>query len=126
MSEQKSLKVTYFIKLLTKLNLQIVLLQYVYLQEYVINKEIARDLFKLSHEYMIDELQAACEKFLSRNIQIENVIQMIKLAQTYQAHQLREACITLIGQNFDEVFKNPDDIRELESESLILLYKNKK
>jgi hypothetical protein len=102
------------------------LIQYIYLNECPINKDIAQDLFKLSHEYMLEELQADCEEFLLKDLKIDCALKMLKLAETYKARQLQEACFSFIGKNFDKVFKNSEDIKDFKGETIAELFKHKK
>jgi len=101
----------------------IVLLQYLYFAEIEINGDIVNDLFLVAHEYMLDDLKADCEEVLSSDLKVENVIQKIQFATTYEAHNMRKACLSFIKKNLDEVFKT-QNIKELDNETLLELHKN--
>lgn len=89
-----------------------------------ISCEMAKDLFKLAHEYQLESLKKDCEELLTRDIEVANVIEKIHLANTFEAIQLRKACLSFVSKNIDQVFMT-QNIYELDRETLIELYKTK-
>ncbi len=100
------------------------MLRYLYFTDVGLNDEIAEDLFKLAHEYRLEELKDDCEKYLMREASIENVIKRIQFAERYEAPQLRQACITLIVQNIEQFFQT-QDIKELDNKTILELFRFK-
>jgi len=98
-----------------------VILEYIYLSDIKLDNDIGEDLFKLAHEYLLEELKDECEEFLAKNIDEENVIKTISFAEQYEAMKLRKACLVFIMRNRDEVFKK-HDIKELESKTILELF----
>ena len=99
-------------------------MQYIYLEEFEIDKDIAEDLFKLAHEYMLEKLKNDCEKILIKDIKLENIIRITQLAEKYEIETLRKACLIFIGQNCEEVFRT-QNFRELDAEIFVDLCKRK-
>ena len=97
-------------------------MQYIYLEEFEIDKDIAEDLFKLAHEYMLEKLKNDCEKVFIKDIKLENVIKSAQLAEKYEAENLRKACLGFICENFEEIFRT-QNFKELDVEIFIDLYK---
>jgi len=100
------------------------MLRYLYFSDLGLTSEIAEDLFKLAHEYRLEELKDECEEFLIKDIRVGNVIKMIHFAKTYEASKLRKASLVFIAKNVDEVFRT-QNIHELDNETLLELYKIK-
>jgi len=100
------------------------MLQYIYFADIDLDQDIAEDLLKLSHEYGLKELMSYCEEVLVKDIQVENVVKYIKFAEQYDANQFRKACLDFVSENVDEIFKS-QNIKELDSETLLELYKMK-
>jgi len=100
------------------------MLQYIYFADIDLDQDMAEDLFKLSHEYGLEELKSYCEEVLVKDIQVENVVKYIKFAEQYDANELRKACLVFVSENPDKVFKS-QNIKELDNETLLELYKMK-
>ena len=94
------------------------LLQYIYLEDSKIESDIAEDLFKLSHEYLLEKLKNDCEKVLVRNIILDNVINNILLAEKYEVETLRKACLAFAAENLNEVLRT-QNYKELDPETLV-------
>jgi len=94
------------------------MLRYLYFTDIALIDEIAEDLFKLAHEYQLEELKDDCEKYLIKEISIENAIPNILFAERYEASQLRKACIAFIAKNMDQV-SQPQNIQELDHQIMI-------
>ena len=92
------------------------------MEDFEIDKDIAEDLFKLAHEYMLEKLKNDCEKVFINDIKLENIIKTVQLAEKYEAEMLRKACLVFMDENFEEVFRT-QNFKELDVEIFIDLYK---
>ena len=101
------------------------LLQYIYLEDFKIESDIAEDLFKLCDEYMIKEVKEDCEDILMKDIRVENVLHLVQLSEKYEARELRKACLDFIVQNLKEVLKTQNFREQLETDTLIELIEMK-
>lgn len=53
----------------------------------------------------IKRLQAMCEDYMMKNIELENVCDLFSLADRVHASQLKTFCMNWIVSNWSEVFK---------------------
>ncbi len=96
------------------------MLEYLYFIEVEVKCEIAEDLFKLCHEYGLDDLKNICEELLYEDIQIDNVVKRTNFATLYEAHRLRKDCLHFILKNLSEVFLT-QNVHDLDQETLLEL-----
>jgi len=101
-----------------------VLLKYIYMEDFEIEKNIAEELFKLCHKYMLKNLKKDCEKVLIRNIKKENAFNYAMLAEKYESGELQKACLYFIAKNMG--YSNPQGFIEFGPRTLIELIQQKK
>ncbi|XP_057317942.1 speckle-type POZ protein B-like [Microplitis mediator] len=80
----------------------------------------AECLLESANKYQLLKLKSLCEKSLSKSASIDNAIQLMILADLYDANQLFEYVLEFIIKSIEDVIKTPE-YRELE-ESYPLLF----
>lgn len=82
-------------------------LQYMYTGKIEKIKELSTDciyeLFSISDEYGLDKLRGTCEATLEKNIQVENVVDLLIRADMHNGGNLKKACIDFIISNRTQV-----------------------
>jgi len=86
------------------------LVQYFYTDSVTITETNVVDLLMASDRFQIKRLQAMCEDYMMKNIEIENVCDLFSLADRVHALQLKTFCLNYIVSNWSEVFKRGEDI----------------
>eukprot|EP01111_Echinosteliopsis_oligospora_P018272 TRINITY_DN8270_c0_g1_i1.p1 TRINITY_DN8270_c0_g1~~TRINITY_DN8270_c0_g1_i1.p1 ORF type:complete len:460 (+),score=97.23 TRINITY_DN8270_c0_g1_i1:147-1526(+) len=87
------------------------LIQYLYTDQVNITEANVWDLLVASDKYQIKRLQAMCEDFMMKNIDLDNVCNLFELADKVHATQLKTFCMNWIVSNWSEVFKRGDDMQ---------------
>lgn len=70
--------------------------------------QLADKIFEAAHLYQINDLQLICEKALSENLNFQNAIEVLKLADKYGAQGLRNNCLSFINQHYINFKKSPE------------------
>eukprot|EP00968_Pinguiococcus_pyrenoidosus_P007590 scaffold510_cov242-Pinguiococcus_pyrenoidosus.AAC.7 len=70
---------------------------------------------RLAEEFIIPGLKSICEVEAKRQMNRENVVQMLFCSDKYDAEHLRCACMDFITQNSEEVVSNPTFQTELKA-----------
>jgi hypothetical protein len=86
------------------------LVQYFYTDSVTITETNVVDLLMASDRFQVKRLQAMCEDYMMKNIEIENVCDLFSLADRVHATQLKNFCMNYIVSNWSEVFKRGEDI----------------
>jgi len=86
------------------------LVQYFYYDSVTITETNVVDLLMASDRFQIKRLQAMCEDYMMKNIELENVCDLFSLADRVHAAQLKTFCMNWIVSNWSEVFKRGEDI----------------
>lgn len=68
----------------------------------------ADSIFKASDYYEINDLKKICEKILIRQVTINNMVDMLVMADMYKAPDLKTATMKLIVHNSKELMKQKD------------------
>ena len=79
------------------------ILTYMYIGKVDNIDKAACELLPKAEEYQLEELKAKCEEALSRTLTIETVIDILLLADTHNAKNLKESCLTFIAKNIIDV-----------------------
>jgi hypothetical protein len=77
-----------------------------------------------ANKYGLDRLKRLCEKFLVALIDLDNVIELLYLADMHQAVELRRMSINFTMQHFDIVTKR-EDFKKLSKSILLELLQSK-
>jgi len=103
-----------------------VVLQYIHFEDFAIEDDILEDVFNISNEYDLKELQRECEKVFIRSIEAENVIRLTLFAEQFEAENLRKACLYFMANNYKEISQSPSfkDLDEGTCTEVLNLYKN--
>ncbi|KAJ5066172.1 hypothetical protein M0811_03505 [Anaeramoeba ignava] len=81
------------------------ILNYFYSGKIEINSENAIEILIFSSKYLIDELIEICSNFIKKNLQIETVVDVLKLSETMNFNQLLDPSYQFILENFKEFIK---------------------
>ena len=100
------------------------MIRHIYFAEVGIDIDIAKDLFMLAHEYLLDDLKNDCQRVLIQELKVDNVLTNIQFAEKYDAQKLRKACLHFIVNNLHEVFIT-QDIKILDKRTLLEIYELK-
>jgi len=65
-----------------------------------IDTKLLLDLFKLADQYLMNNLKAQCEVLLGNTVDVENVCQMLEVADTHRSTILKKKCTEFIASNF--------------------------
>ena len=69
--------------------------------------EMASELLFPADKYQLDHLKLMCEKVLCRDVKVENVIDVLVLADKHNANQLKTICLQFIATNASETMQTP-------------------
>jgi speckle-type POZ protein len=71
-------------------------------------RELAQDLFRAAHLYEIRGLKERCEEHLCGNLRVEDVAQLLVLADLMEASRLKKATQDFISEYTEEVHETED------------------
>ncbi|CEL93311.1 unnamed protein product [Vitrella brassicaformis CCMP3155] len=79
-----------------------------------LSTDITGELLGLADHYTLDGLKQLCENILIHSVEIDNVCNLLKQADQYQATDLKNHCLTYLIKNFDAVSKTTsfEDLKE--------------
>ncbi|KAJ5079292.1 btb/poz domain-containing protein [Anaeramoeba ignava] len=83
------------------------ILNYFYSGKIEINLENAIQILIFSSKYLIDELIEISSKFIKNNLQIETIVDVLKLSESMNFNQLLDSSYQFISKNFKEFIKTP-------------------
>ena len=81
------------------------MLRYLYTDQVPKMDEMAKELFVAADKYMIDLLKSKCEVVLAQTLAIENCCELLALADSYSAPELKKVALDFIVFNAAEVAK---------------------
>jgi len=93
-----------------KYDILLLLVQYLYTDAVAINEANVVDLLIASDRFQIKRLQAMCEDFVMKSIELDNVCNLFELADKVHASQLKVFCKNWIVSNWSEVLRKGDDM----------------
>lgn len=73
-------------------------IRFIYSEKVVNLEEIAEALFVVAHKYNVPELRDKCSQAMIQNVNAENVIDRLILANCYNENQLKYSCIFFISK----------------------------
>ncbi len=82
------------------------LLKFLYQNEIELTVPLALDLFAVADKYLQAELMSVCEKYLSRNITLENLLTLIDVVEKFGAETLKSSILKFIRNNFQALEEN--------------------
>ncbi|KAJ5070083.1 pep-cterm sorting domain-containing protein [Anaeramoeba ignava] len=83
------------------------ILNYLYSGKIEINSENAIQILIFSSKYLIDELINVSSKFIKKNLQIETIVDILKLSESRNLIKLIDYSYQFIFDNFNEFIKTP-------------------
>ncbi len=80
------------------------LLQYIYCNEVELDVKLALELIPVVDEYLMKGLKNICEKYLEKQLEKDNVVDILIVADRHEIDELKKACFKEI-LNLDPVEK---------------------
>eukprot|EP00928_Gymnodinium_smaydae_P078349 TRINITY_DN6222_c0_g1_i1.p1 TRINITY_DN6222_c0_g1~~TRINITY_DN6222_c0_g1_i1.p1 ORF type:complete len:526 (+),score=114.64 TRINITY_DN6222_c0_g1_i1:260-1837(+) len=74
----------------------------------------------LADHYTLDGLKLMCENVLMHSVEIDNACTLLRHADQFMAHALKNYCLSFLIKNFDQVAYTPD-FEELSKTPMLLL-----
>ena len=65
--------------------------------------EIGKDLLGAANQYQLDLLKNKCEEKLCSSLEVSNSVELLVLADLYQAPKLRRMALRLVARNMDTI-----------------------
>ncbi|KAJ5069679.1 pep-cterm sorting domain-containing protein [Anaeramoeba ignava] len=81
------------------------ILNYFYSGKIEINLENVIEILIFSSKYLIDELIEICLNFIKNNLQIEIIVDVLKLSESMNFNQLMDSSYKFISENFNKFIK---------------------
>ncbi|KAJ5074638.1 pep-cterm sorting domain-containing protein [Anaeramoeba ignava] len=94
------------------------ILLYFYTGKIEITLENAVEILLFSSKYLIEELTSLSSKFVMENCQLETVVDLLKISESINVHDLSRFCYQFILDHFEDFIKTPF-FEELEENHLI-------
>jgi len=69
--------------------------------------QMASELLFPADKYQLDHLKLMCEEVLCRNVKVENVVDVLVLADKHNANQLKTVCLKFIATHASETMQTP-------------------
>ena len=82
------------------------ILTYMYTGKVVDIDKAAHELLPRADEYQLDGLKTLCEEALCKSLTAQSVIDILVMADTHNAPNLKQSCLTFIAQNISDVKKS--------------------
>jgi speckle-type POZ protein len=79
------------------------LLYFIYTGHIDKTESIVEEVLEAAQKYQVWQLQAICESFILRELQVENAVKTLILAHESKAQQLKEIVLQFIARNFQAV-----------------------
>lgn len=71
-------------------------------------EQVAYELYCVANKYFVSQLTEICETIMCSNVNVNNAIKYLKLAESTNAKNLREKIIKLIASNLENFTTNPE------------------
>ena len=78
-----------------------------------ISTENIQDLLEASNYLQIKDLSAKCVDFMTRNLDLSNVVSVLRLADTLSIERLLQEAINFIGDHFQKLLEGSEDLQQL-------------
>ena len=69
--------------------------------------QMASELLFPADKYQLDHLKLMCEEVLCRDVKVENVVDVLVLADKHNANQLKTVCLKFIATHASETMQTP-------------------
>ena len=79
------------------------LMQYFYTDRIDVTPELAVNLYVVADRFLVDRLKELCAVFVQRSLTVENVCQVLSIAEEVCAILIREICLKFVARHFDQV-----------------------
>ena len=83
------------------------ILTYMYTGKVADIDKAAHELLPRADEYQLDGLKTLCEEALCKSLTAQSVIDVLMMADTHNAPNLKQSCLTFIAKNISDVKKSP-------------------
>lgn len=84
------------------------LLEFIYTDHLEIKQGTAEEILTVANMFLLERLKNLCEDSLSETICIENIVELLVLADRHQATELKKVCVDFAIRNFETVVKLPN------------------
>lgn len=84
------------------------LLEYLYLNQVNFDQETSLELLKISEEYHLPKLKNTCEECLAKELNLNNLLKMVKVAEFYEGDHLKREAINFLNKFKKEVCPKVD------------------
>lgn len=74
------------------------LLRFIYSGNVVELKEVALNLLQAADKYNLLKLKQICDEFLRRNVTVENVTDILNVADIYKCKELKEEAVSFLAR----------------------------
>jgi len=101
------------------------ILEYIYCDKIALTEPLALDLIILADMYFLTKLKSDCEGYLSTHLTIQNLLNVVKAAETADSEKLNERVVSFLIANIDKV-KQEIDIHAIPPELFIKAISNLK
>merc|ERR1719419_383027 len=78
-----------------------------------ISTENIQDLLEASNYLQIKDLSAKCVDFMTRNLDLANVVSVLRLADSLSIERLLQEAINYIGEHFQKLLETSEDLQKL-------------
>lgn len=83
------------------------MLRYIYTGKVEDLNKVAKEILPAANEYALEGLKNMCENVMSKNLNLDNVVEMLTVADTYSAYNLKKEAIDFIIANGEAVTSSP-------------------
>ena len=90
-----------------------------------LTEKTAIDLIIQANKYLLPRLKNLCERFIAQRLSVKNIIEIINIAELYEAKALKECAITFMLNN-RAVICETQDISQISKTILVELFKQRK
>ena len=98
------------------------MVQFIYTDEIAGGKSgIDMELLAIAHKYNIHPLQTLCEDVLSQQLDVDNVLDALVCANTFQAAILKDACQCYLEHHWEEIAKTKEFQQMFDTNAKLLL-----
>ncbi|XP_058805412.1 speckle-type POZ protein-like [Phymastichus coffea] len=96
------------------------MLRYIYTGKVENLNKLAKDILPAANEYVLEGLKNMCENIISKNLNLDNVVEMLTIAASYNAQNLKKEAIDFIISN-GEAITSTESFKSLAASQPLLI-----
>lgn len=100
------------------------LLKFMYTKKVAKFKELAGDLLIAANRYEMEDLKSICEREMIKCVDLENVLDFVRVADSHCAEKLKKHCFCIIMANFSKVVEKEEFKKLIKTHANVLLELN--